>query len=479
MVIVRLFELVIALVLVLLSLQFLLPAKIGKARRGLLLGGLSVLGIFLGLLHLLLEGWRWQMIPVYLPSLVYFCLGVYQLIKSYKLYSGSDESTAEDVTDKKLAILSIAGMLIIVVLLFSSLFVSSQFPLFQLPEPAGDFDIGTTTFQLVDSSRAEIFTEDTSDTRKFVVKSWYPAEVPAGQAPVPYIESQDKFGVSIQRSFGFPSLIVSHVHLINTHSYLNATLSQEKAIYPVIIFSHGYGGYDFQNTALMEELASQGYIVFSINHAYESSLAIYPDGDTFYEAEQGEDGNLNNSLDVWANDTLLLMNQLEITDNTNIPAIFWDKMDLTRIGLIGHSFGGSTAEEMALADDRVRAGISMDSPHIGRSRELNMTKPFMLLYGQDYGNPEMNDTVYNRAANTTYGLFIDGAKHYNFADINIWSPFLRSINYIGTIDGYRMLDIINTYVVAFFDEYLNGENSPLLDGPSDDYPEIHFYRKNT
>ena len=119
--------------------------------------------------------------------------------------------------------------------------------------------------------------------------------------------------------------------------------------------------------------------------------------------------------------------------------------------------------------------MSFDSPHLGHSLEMNMTKPFMMLFGPDYGNPEMNDTIYLRAENACYGLFINGTRHYNFADVNIWSPILTSVGLLGSIDGYRMLGILTKYVLAFFDQELRGITSTLLDGPSADYPEIMFY----
>lgn len=232
-----------------------------------------------------------------------------------------------------------------------------------------------------------------------------------------------------------------------------------------------------QDTVLMEELASNGYIVFSISHSYEAAATSFPDGSVIYEATLEMYADIGNSLNIWANDTIFLLDQLEITDNPVIPSLLWDGMDLNTIGIFGHSFGGTTAEQVILEDARFDVGISFDSPHGGTSLTMNMTKPFMLLFGPDYGNPEMNDTIFNRAESTCYGLFVNGTRHYNFADANIWSPVLRSVGLLGSIDGYRMLDILNSYVLAFFNEYLIGIASPLLDGPSPVYPEVLFYSK--
>jgi hypothetical protein len=48
---------------------------------------------------------------------------------------------------------------------------------------------------------------------------------------------------------------------------------------------------------------------------------------------------------------------------------------------------------------------------------------------------------------------------------------------IGTIDGYRMLEILNDYTHAFFDKYLRGIESPLLSEPSSEYPEVKLRKK--
>ena len=45
---------------------------------------------------------------------------------------------------------------------------------------------------------------------------------------------------------------------------------------------------------------------------------------------------------------------------------------------------------------------------------------------------------------------------------------------LGTIDQARALTITKAYVEAFLGEYLEGRKSPLLNGPSAEYPEISF-----
>ena len=471
----RIIEILIIIFLILLSIQFVLPSTIGKQKKGTVMGVLSAVGIIIFLIHSFMEGLRWQMLPVYIPTILLFLWGVIKLIEIYRIQTGAIPEPERGPPRMRRGVVIIV---VAVILVSSTLFLNSIFPAFHLPTPSGEYAIGTTTFELTDDTRNETFTEPPNDHRRILVKAWYPADSVAGHTMAPYVDAPDQFGIGVQRSFGFPSIVVSHIPLTPTHSYVNASLSQAETEFPVLIFSHGYGGLIMQDTVLMEELASNGYIVFSISHSYEAAVTSFPDGSVIYEATEEMYANLENSLHIWANDTTFLVDELEIADNPNIPSVLWDGMDLTRIGVFGHSFGGTTAEHLILQDIRFDVGISFDSPHGGNSLTLNMTKPFMLLFGPDYGNPKMNDTIFNRAEGYCYGLYVHGTRHYNFADVTIWSPVLRSFGLLGTIDGYRMLDILKSYVLEFFDLHLlTGLPSTLLDGPSVLYPEVEFYRQ--
>jgi hypothetical protein len=372
-----------------------------------------------------------------------------------------------------------AGILIVMlVLMTTTVTLDSMLPMFVLPEPTGQYNVGTTDFELTDTSRGETFTTNPDDYRRFLIQAWYPADDVAGLAPVPYIEHPTEFGTAVENSFGFPSIIVSHFPLVKTHSYRDVPLSEEETEYPVLLFSHGYGGFVYQNTILMEELASQGYFVFSISHTYESASTVFPNGDVVYEVDAEEYDSIASSLDIWAADSMYLLDQLEIIANDNIPQEFWTHLDLDTIGAFGHSFGGTTAEELLIIDPRVDAGISFDSPHGANSLDFNMTKPLMMIFGPDYGNPEMNDSIYQRAETTCYGLFVNGTRHYHCAEVVIWSALLKSFGLLGSIDGNHMLDLMRDYVLAFFNQELLGVDSTLLDGPSSDYPDVIFYYNN-
>jgi hypothetical protein len=75
--------------------------------------------------------------------------------------------------------------------------------------------------------------------------------------------------------------------------------------------------------------------------------------------------------------------------------------------------------------------------------------------------------------NTAYRATVRGAKHFDFAaDIALYSPVLKFIKAFGpidkpfgSIDGYRMIKIINDYTLAFFDKHLSNPIKSYLESP--------------
>lgn len=74
--------------------------------------------------------------------------------------------------------------------------------------------------------------------------------------------------------------------------------------------------------------------------------------------------------------------------------------------------------------------------------------------------------------NMAYGVTVRETTHFDFTDLFLYSPILKFTKSFGSINGYHMIKIINDYTVSFFDKNLKGKMSPLLDGPSPNYPEV-------
>jgi len=382
----------------------------------------------------------------------------------------------------------------------------------RLPQPTGPYQIGITSFALVDEARPEVFTDEPNDKREILVRVWYPAQPGAGTSPDPFWGKDTKeIGGRLAEYMRMPKTTFDDLALVRSHSFADTPLAKSKSRYPVLIFSHGYiPGFLAQNTAQMEELASHGYVVFSIGHSYETVANIFPDGRAVpfsparfaafaqgagkanplvakYAAADSAEREallkqilvawpmLEESLRVWAGDVGFLITELEKVKSDKIKNMFAGKLDLKRIGVFGMSFGGATAGQVCVVDKRCKAGINLDGLQSGDLLGRPMERPFMFMQSQDAGN--INRLFFDRAKGDAYYVVVKGTKHFNYSDFSLLSPDYKKAGLLGTIDGVRMEKIMNTYVLAFFDKYLKGKESALLSKSSADYPEIEFHSR--
>lgn len=231
----------------------------------------------------------------------------------------------------------------------------------------------------------------------------------------------------------------------------------------------------------MEELASHGYAVFSVAHTYEALVATFPGGRTIprddarIQAFYKESEIVKHSLDTWTRDTAFMVDGLEKLDRGDGP--FAGTLDTSRLGVFGHSFGGATAGQFCLADERCKAGLSLDGAQYGNARDwAGMDRPFMMATSGE--NTGMNGSLIRRSNAPTYRLSVAGSTHLDFTDLTLVSPLFRWAGYLGPTSGEHMSNITNAYTLAFFDRHLLGANSPLLEGASPEYPEAKLWVRN-
>ena len=459
------------------------------------------MAILLILIHLIIERYRWQMVPAYVLAASLFLMSLL----------GPRQKPSVPVSKAKRT-LSIVGMVCGLVLLILATAVSILMPVFKLPQPSGPYAVGSTSFRLVDTNREEILTAEPSDNRELLVQVWYPAEPVADTNVSPYWENAHIYGSLLADFLGMPPFLFEHLALVQTHTYPQAPIATGAPSYPVLVFSHGYVGLVSQNTVQMEELASHGYVVFSIAHTYETLVSVYPDGDivpysddhctAFLEeiketsplwepmTEEGTNTAekeelvrqlweasplMEESISIWTDDTIFVLDELERLNAKD--SIFVGRLDLSKLGVFGMSFGGATAGQVCLVDSRCRAGINMDGLQYGDIPDDGIvSRPFMVMYGDE--SEGINDFLYERITDTAYSVTVAGARHFNYSDFGLFSPVFKMAGFVGPIDGERMAEITSAYTLAFFDKHLKGEDVSLLEGPSSDYPEVTVEIRN-
>ncbi len=250
--------------------------------------------------------------------------------------------------------------------------------MFSFPEPSGPYKIGTTSLHLVDKNRLDEYTKDPDDHRELMIQIWYPAEVNKNELTAPYTAHSKELAAGLQTALPLPQFALQHLNKIQTHSYQDAQLVKNESGWPVLLFSHGMNLYRYQNTFQVEELVSHGYIVVGIDHTYDAAATVFPDGRTVLNSPQLDDGMpaLDKHIAVWTDDVTFVLDQLEKFNQTKNEELY-HSMDMRKIGMFGHSYGGATAMQMLLRDDRVKASINMDGGLFGDDApKQGVGKPF-------------------------------------------------------------------------------------------------------
>ncbi|HLT24764.1 MAG TPA: hypothetical protein VK004_06530 [Ignavibacteria bacterium] len=374
-------------------------------------------------------------------------------------------------------------ILCLIVICLSPEFSSAQD--FKLPQPSGEYNIGTTKFYLQDVYREETFTEDPNDFRHFMVRAWYPADDPGTSPRLKYLEGYNIDTLKyFWDMFGIPENLFDLIGKVETNSYVDAPISGKESKFPVIIFSHGYGlGIPELYTFVAENLAANGYIVLSLTHPYESVEIDYPDRPAAYVSERASEmlqenmmqyGSLKNaanneervkatelilknskiameSIEAWVKDSEYLLNQLE-SSTGNVPNFIKDKADINNIGALGHSFGGATAGELAMNDSRIKAVMNMDGFQYGSLFGKELTFPYAMVYS-DF-NKQMNDAILTSTQSDLYLITIPETLHFSFSDLSSYPDVFDKKAFAGTIDSQIFIEMINELVLDYFNKYL-------------------------
>lgn len=348
-----------------------------------------------------------------------------------------------------------------------------------LPAPTGPYQVGTTFYHWVDETRDEVFTDDPGDKRELVVRFWYPANVEAGTPPVtyfPYGKVEASGFVAAQGDF-VASVPAEQVALTTIDSYLDVPVSDAQPSYPLLIYSPGWPGTDSMATAQLQELASHGYIIAAINYPYVSGWTVFPDGHMVTSSIP--DSMLDLSLEVGAQDQVFVLDRLEELNAGPAGERFSGRLELDRIGTMGASWGAWVTGMGCALDDRLGAALFM-GPHGTLPKavvEASLDVPTMIL------DPEGEAPTIEGFASMNglaYRLDLNGVSGLNMADFLLWPGMLESLpaELVGQVEPSRAVQVVNVYALAFFDRYLKGEASPLLDGPSADYPEVDIESRN-
>ena len=348
-----------------------------------------------------------------------------------------------------------------------------------LPAPTGQYSVSRTAFDWTDQSRADPFSTSLKH-RELPVSVWYPSLSPQHTGTIPYLPQE--WTKLYAKEQGIGAWLQQNPDRVYAHAPTDASPAPGR--YPVLVFEPGLGKKPFDYTTLLEDIASHGYIVVGI-FPTDSTDVVFLDGRMVASVNAARDGMVPDQLiNVWTRDTRFVMDRIVDLEN-QAGSMLAGHIDVARMGVFGHSFGGATAAEVCSEDSRCTAGANLDGTPYGTVVQTGLKRPFLFMRGDECaegssGSDCQNDlkstaAIINSEPTDHYELEIRGAKHFNFADLALtFSPLPRLLGSIGSIDGARGLRITYAYVTAFFDHYLKGTSESLLNGPANDYPEVRF-----
>ncbi len=141
---------------------------------------------------------------------------------------------------------------------------------------------------------------------------------------------------------------------ITSTAVRDAELRAPEEPYPVVVFSHGFGGFRTQSVDITTHLASRGYVVIGADHPGRSLANALPC--LFSPALDGCDLGQFAGEDPAPPHVEALLDWLP---GANEEGFFADALDVEHIGMTGHSAGGFTTSRMGPSDSRIDAILPM------------------------------------------------------------------------------------------------------------------------
>ncbi len=239
---------------------------------------------------------------------------------------------------------------------------------------------------------------------------------------------------------------------------------------PLIVFSHGFGADKTAFAPISQHVAEHGFVIVHPSHGDGFGRSGKKEGAAGFGALRsggGLAGLLNDpaKIEGRVGDVVAVMDALEEL-YTKVPALR-GRIDTTRIGVGGHSYGAYTSmliggvtadvgdvKARSFADARVRCILPISGQGTGQqglteSSWANLKLPMMTMTGsRDQGaggqGPDWKKEPYKFSPlGDKYLVFIEGATHVSFGGLG------------GRTSATT--DVVKATTLAFWDAYLKGD----------------------
>lgn len=363
----------------------------------------------------------------------------------------------------------------------------------RLPAPTGPHRIGVTTLYLVDRTRRDPW--EPLPVREVMATVFYPARTVRGYPVAPQMSRDAAERLPFIDPLFHEGLPAKGVNWAGTKTHAHTGAPAQDLRRPVLLYSPGGGDPRTLGTGIAEELAGRGYVVVTIDHPGDGSEVEFPHTragrkkvrETVFRGNPRTDPKMfRTAIDTRIADTRFVLDQLEaLAAGRNpdaagrpLPEHLGRALDLRRVGIYGHSAGGTTAAEAMYEDRRIQAAINLEGflDHPGLPGQEGKLFPIaqygtdrpLLLLGSD-GFPYKRELerswsamLAHRHGCTTRRQF-DHAAHSVFNDYAVIAPQLQAaglmsaahrIELVGAIDPAVSVPLVRHHVVSFFTRHL-------------------------
>jgi dienelactone hydrolase len=252
----------------------------------------------------------------------------------------------------------------------------------------------------------------------------------------------------------------------------------------LLVFSPALGTTRIFYSTLAQQLASTGYIVVTVDHPYDVDIVSFPDNSTILGVDI-PDASLPLALNTRVKDISFVVNQIRrpsfAKDHFAGLKLACDGgLEVSQIGVFGHSFGGAAAAEAMLYDSRLEVGANLDGTFFGKVLEQGLKKPFLIFAheGKNRTNDPSWEAIWPKLKGWKRELMLDKSAHYTFSDLPMIAKTFgfadQVASFLGTIDGGRAGEIVSVYVGSFFGLFMDKKKTALFDGKSSKFPEVSF-----
>lgn len=377
-------------------------------------------------------------------------------------------------------------IIMLLILAFGIVTVNYFVPIFKkFPNLTGEHRVGLITVEWQNSSRDGLF--NFLQDRRLVAHIWHPTIKTKKNEHSLYLGNKMPYLKEAFTQFYRVPLWLSRLllHNIESRSYAHAVLATSKQKWPVILFTHGLlGSPSDMYSVILEDLASHGYVVIGLDLPYFNFLTLHEDGKVSSSAAFSAQFNamspyeqkefMSKAIEVYKQDLRFAIDQLQRI-NKDPESVFYNRLNLDHLGIMGHSAGGTAAIEYCRVDKRCKAAVNLDGwyDHIISPKPLPV--PLLMIFGEksvEIAEPSAEylkrkeltkEEYYEReyaivnhkeqlcTGNNCKMIIIPGAEHAAFGDEVLLKWPFRSWH-LG--NAYTIINQTNKEVINFFNEHL-------------------------